>query len=119
MRKFWEPSHELMIPETPQNFGPGGQFNQVTSLPETPITANVIAPTALITKVADAGGLIKTITPPYPGFAGLLFLIAGTTPFTWDATGNIFALGTSTAAGRAMGFLFNPMTQKWHALQAA
>jgi len=106
------------MPENPNQFIVGGQFNQI-AMPEVAVVGGVFAPTTFISKVADAGGAIVTITPPYTGFAGLIFLIAGTTPFTWTAAGNIFALGTSTAAGRAMGFLFNPLTQKWHALQAA
>lgn len=119
MRRLAEIMGLLLMPENPNAFGVGGQMNSVVSAPELPITANVITPTGLISKVADAGGLIKTITVPYAGFGGIIFLLAGTTPFTWDATGNIFAVGTSTAAGRMMPFVFNPLTQKWHALLAS
>jgi len=102
------------MPETPNLFQVGGQNNPVSGPIDLVITANVITPTALVNRVAAAGGLIKTITVPWPGFAGFIVLIAGTTPYTWDATANIAVAGTSTATGRAMLFVYDPIPAKWY-----
>jgi len=75
------------------------------------ITANVIAPTALIHQVG--AGLIKTITVPAtmasPGF---LFILP-TAAFTYDATGNILvpAGGGTAVVNKLMVFVWD--STKW------
>jgi hypothetical protein len=61
---------------------------------------------------------IVTITPPWAGFAGVVWLIA-IGIFTWTAAGNIAVLGTSTAAGKAIGFVYVPAIGKWYPTSVA
>ena len=104
------------MPETPNAFGIGGQFNPVTGQTALAVTANAIAPVALVSHVG--AGLIKTITVPWTGFGGIIVLVADAV-FTWDATANIAVAGTSTAIGRAIAFAYDPVTAKWYPFYVA
>lgn len=74
-------------------------------------SANVIAPTYGVHHVTGTG-LLKTITPPFPGFQGPIVLIPDSGIWTWDATGNIGVAGTVTAAnGVPVSFFFDGL--KW------
>lgn len=97
--------------ETPNNFGVGGANNPVSSPSALVVTANVIAPTGLVSHVG--AGLVKTITLPWVGFGGTIYLVADAV-YTWDATGNIALGGTSTAIGRAIPFVYDQVAAKWY-----
>lgn len=56
---------------------------------------------------------IVNITPPDPGFQGEICLIADAI-WTWTAAGNIGIAGTTTAAGKAVYFTYDPATLKWY-----
>lgn len=76
-------------------------------------SAATIAPTHMVHRITGAAA-IATITPPDPGFCGLVILIS-VGAFTWTAAGNI-QLASSAAAvpGRMYTFFYNPVTQKWY-----
>jgi len=76
-----------------------------------------VAPTSLIHNVTGAAAVVN-ITVPWPAFAGVVYFIAQGI-FTWTAAGNIAVAGTSTAVGRAVGFLYNPVIGKWYPLTVA
>jgi hypothetical protein len=69
------------------------------------VAANAITPTNCIHNINNAGGLIKTINVP-AGFTGVLWLIAGTVPYTTDATGNI-SRAITPAAGQATAYVYD------------
>ena len=89
------------MPEYPAFFGVGGLQNSVFG-PDL-ASAGTIAPTGLVTNVTGAAAIV-TITPPWPGFGGPIFLVAQGI-FTWTAAGNIAVAGLSTSVGRAVGFV--------------
>jgi hypothetical protein len=74
-------------------------------------SAGTISPTANVHHVSGAAA-IATINLPWPNFQGELILISDGI-FTWNATGNIQTAGTSTATGKAMGFIYEPVAAKW------
>lgn len=76
-------------------------------------SAATIAPTHLCHRITGAAAIVN-ITPPDPGFSGLIYLIS-VGAFTWTNAGNI-QLASSAAAvpGRMYAFFYNPGTQKWY-----
>jgi hypothetical protein len=103
------------MPETPERFEVGGLQNSVLGADLT--SGATIAPTSLVHNVTGTAAIV-TITPPWPGFAGVVYLVAQGI-FTWTAGGNIALAGTSTAVGHAMGFLYVPTVGKWYPLAVA
>ena len=99
-----------MPQESPERFEVGGISNgcQGADL----ASAATIAPTHLIHNVTGVAAIVN-ITPPWPGFAGVVWFIA-TSIWTWTAAGNIAVAGTVTAAGRAVGFTYVPAIGKWY-----
>lgn len=98
------------MPEYPERFEVGGQQNSVLGVDLA--SGATIAPTSLIHNVTGAAAIVN-ITPPWPAFAGIVWFIAGGI-FTWTAGGNIAVAGTSTAVGRAVGFMYLPGIGKWY-----
>ena len=97
---------------------PGGI--NMTMVGPTLASAATIAPTALITHVTGVAA-IATITPPYPEFTGVIFLIADGA-WSWTAAGNITVASTTVAtAGKAYPFLYDKhlATPKWHPVVVA
>jgi hypothetical protein len=103
------------MPEFPERFEIGGLQNSVMGADLA--SGATIAPSALIHNVTGAAAVVN-ITPPWPAFAGVVYLIAAGI-FTWTAAGNIAVAGTSTAVGRAVGFVYNPVIGKWYPLTVA
>lgn len=78
-------------------------------------SAGTIAPTAPVHHVTGTAA-ISFITPPDPGFQGEICLIADAV-WTWLAAGganSIGIAGTTTAAGKAVYFTFDPSTKLWY-----
>lgn len=73
--------------------------------------AGVFTPTYLITVVSGALA-ITGITVPYPDFQGYIILLP-TGAFTWTTATNIAVAGTAVV-GRALFFVYNPITAKWY-----
>lgn len=76
-------------------------------------SAGTIAPTYLAHHVSGVAA-IATITPPYPDFEGMLWLIADGA-WSWTAGGNIAVASTTVAtAGKAYGFFYDKNQLKWY-----
>jgi hypothetical protein len=103
------------MPEYPERFAVGGLSNSIMG--GDLASGATIAPTALIHNVTGAAAVVN-ITPPWPAFGGLVIFVAQGI-FTWTAAGNIAVAGTSTAVGRCVGFVYNPVTAKWYPLTVA
>lgn len=92
--------------------GPGGQFTKLIGAAfntTTPTITNYIH--HVITTAA-----ITTITPPYEGFAGPVWLIADSI-ISWTTSGNIAGVAATTlVANSAYGFVYEKLTGKWHAI---
>lgn len=96
----------------------GGAFTYVRGLlygegAALTVAGNAVAPTHEIHKVADTGGLIKNITLPLNFTDGTIIFIAGSTPFTMDATGNLFSALTPSV-GDVVGCVYSPSDSKWY-----
>lgn len=98
------------MPENSERFEVGGLQNSVVG--SDLASGATIAPTSLVHNVTGAAAIVN-ITPPWPGFGGIVWLVAQGI-FTWTAAGNIGVAGTSTAVGRAVGFLYVPSAGKWY-----
>ena len=73
--------------------------------------AGVITPLFEITVVSGTNA-ITGITVPFASFQGrITFLPTGT--FTWTTATNIALAGTAVV-GRALDFVYNPVTAKWY-----
>jgi hypothetical protein len=103
------------MPEYPERFETGGLQNNVMGADLA--SGATVAPTSLMHNVTGAAAIVN-MTPPWPAFAGVVYLVAQGI-FTWTAGGNIAVAGTSTAVGRAVGFLYNPVLGKWFPLAVA
>lgn len=75
------------------------------------ITSNAIAPTNSIHHVG--AGLVKNLALPVGFTAGTVYLIADATPFTMDATGNLFGALTPSA-GDVVTCAYSTSDTKWH-----
>lgn len=75
-------------------------------------SAATIAPTHGIHHVSGVVAIVN-ITPPSADFVGTVVLISDAI-WTWTAAGNIAIAGTTTAAGKAFRFTYDPGTQKWY-----
>jgi hypothetical protein len=75
-------------------------------------SAATIAPTHGIHHVTGVVAIVN-ITLPAPDFVGTIVLIADAI-WTWTNAGNIAVAGTTTAAGRAFRFTYDPATAKWY-----
>jgi hypothetical protein len=76
-------------------------------------SAATLVPTHAIHRVTGTTEIVN-ITPPDPGLACMLVLIAQSGIWTWSVAGNILLAGTVTAAdGKFIMFIWNPQTQKW------
>jgi len=64
-----------------------------------------------VTVVSGTQAMVN-ITVPYPSFQGRITLLP-TAIFTWTAAGNI-ALAGSAVVGKALDFIYNPVTGKWY-----
>lgn len=64
-----------------------------------------------ITVVGTVAAIVN-ITVPYPTFQGRITLLP-TSAFTWTAAGNIALAGTAVV-GKALDFIYNPITAKWY-----
>lgn len=102
------PEAFAQVSEPRTDIGPGIVGPDIAS-------AATIAPTHKIHVVTGAVAIVN-ITVPYPGFAGIIYLIAGTgSAFTWTAAGNIaIASAAAPSAGKWVGMLYNPVTNKWY-----
>ena len=103
------------MPEFPERFETGGLHNQ--SVGPDIASAATIAPTHQVHNVTGTAAIV-TITPPWDGFCGTIWLIAAGI-WTWTAAGNIGVLGTTTAAGKAVGFVYHPRLGKWYPTSVA
>lgn len=77
------------------------------------ISGNAVLATSPIHHVNDAGGLIKNISVNSTDPPTSVALIAGVTPYTTDATGNV-ARALTPAAGQAVQFFYDPVAAKWY-----
>jgi hypothetical protein len=100
--------------ETPADFAnPGGLLHDVVGAKIT--AAATIAPTTKLHHVTGTTA-ISTITPPWEGFTGPLYLVADSV-FSWNTGGNIGAANpTTVVASQAYGFLYDRKTAKWYSL---
>ena len=73
--------------------------------------AGLLVPTSPITVVSGVNA-ITGITIPYDGFSGRITLLP-TGTFTWTTATNIALAGTAVV-GRALDFVYNPVTAKWY-----
>lgn len=95
-----------------QFFSPPGGINQ--DLIGSPIaSASTIAPDRLIHHVTGIAS-ISTITVPYEGFSGPIYLIADGY-WGWDTSGNIATAG-APVLGQAVIFVYVPEKSKWYTL---
>ena len=100
--------------EEPDDFrSPGGFLSDVVGAKIT--AAATIAPTKKIHHVTGTTA-ITTITPPWTGFAGQLYLIADSV-FSWTGGGNIAAVNTTTiVAAQAYGFIYDYKAGLWYSI---
>jgi len=91
---------------------PGGM--QVAQIGNPLTSDTIIYPTHRMHHVTGAN-LIKSISTRYlsDDFVGPIILLADAN-WTWDATGNIAALGDAVVVGRAYPFWFDRQTAKWY-----
>jgi hypothetical protein len=85
--------------------------NNSQPMPVTITPAATIAPTTFLTVMGAGNTAIATITPPVTGSHMLAIVPATTTGFT--SSGNISG-GTTTVAGRAYLFVYNPLTATYY-----
>lgn len=76
------------------------------------VSSNTITPVTSSHLVG--AGLIKTITVPAGFTGGPIYLMAGATPFTCDASGNIAKAVTGLTAGQVVIFYYSLSDGKWH-----
>ena len=89
---------------------PGGQFQNVVGAN---LDSVVVAPTKMIHHMVSTAS-ITTITIPWEGFSGPVYLIADSV-FSWTTSGNIAAApGTTLVASKAFGFIYDRVTGKWY-----
>ena len=100
--------------ETPFDFSsPGGLLHDLVGPVIT--AAATVAPTKLIQHVTGTTA-ITTITPPWEGFAGPLYLVADSV-FSWTGGGNIGAINPTTiVASHAYGFIYDEKANKWYSI---
>jgi hypothetical protein len=84
--------------------------SQLQPMPVTITAAATIAPTTFIT-VLDGNTAVATITPPIAGAHMLCVIPDTTTGFT---TGGNVSGGTTTVAGCAYLFVYNPITATYY-----
>lgn len=93
---------------------PGGQFQNLVG---GVLGDSVITVTKMIHHI-NSTQAIYTITTPYEGFAGPVFLVADSA-FTWGGTGNIATTSMAAAsmiANHAYGFIYDRVQGKWYPL---
>jgi hypothetical protein len=82
-----------------------------------PLTGATIAPSGGFVHHFTGTTALSTITPPAGLISGgkitLIFDGSGS-GLTWDASDNIAVAGTSTTAGSAVDFFYDPSSGKWH-----
>lgn len=100
--------------EKPFDFRPpGGQFSNLVGAPISTPATGLIAPDKMIHHIVSTA-MITTITPPWEGFSGPLYLIADSV-FNWTTANNIGAPpGTTLLAGRHYAFLYDRVAGKWY-----
>lgn len=102
-----------MIDKTPFFTPPGGNFQDLIGSPIA--SASTIAPDRLVHHVTGIAS-ISTITVPYEGFSGPIYLIADGY-WGWDTSGNIATAG-APILGQAIPFVYVPEKSKWYTLLA-
>jgi hypothetical protein len=96
--------------ENPYGFmPPGGQFNDLVG---SPLSGATIAPDKMIHHINNTTA-ISTITAPYEGFSGPLFLVADS-QFTVTSSGNVALAVTTTVANKVYVFVYDRKTAKWY-----
>lgn len=99
------------MPENIERWQVGGQLNAGVG-PDI-ASAATIAPTYRIHRVTGAAAVV-TITVPWQGFSGELWLIS-VGAFTWTAAGNISLVSAAAAVpGRSYQFIYNNITALWY-----
>jgi hypothetical protein len=78
------------------------------------ISSNAITLTNNVHHINNAGGLIKTINVPTGFVGGTIYLIAGTTPFTTDTSGNISRSVSTLATGQMLALTWTSSSSKWN-----
>lgn len=91
----------------------GSQLNSIVG--PAIASAATVAPTSRIHHVTGVAAIVN-ITPPYPDFQGSITFIADAI-WTWTAAGNIGVLGTVTAAGNHITFVYDG--SKWYPSRVA
>jgi hypothetical protein len=96
-----------------QKFTPSGGLQNSNVNPQTvaSVAGVMVAPLAFMTVVSGTEA-ITGITVPWTGFSGqICYLPTGT--FTWTTATNIAVAGTAVV-GKALYFIYNPVTAKWY-----
>lgn len=95
--------------ESPERFTRGGPNNRVVG--DVIASAATIAPEYLITPISGTVAVV-TITLPYDGFAGVIYL-RPTGIFTWTTAGNIGLAGTAVV-GKMLAMTYDSVAGKWY-----
>jgi len=98
-----------MSSPTPERWTQGDEHNQVVGAALA--SADTIAPTHSYHRITGTTG-IETITPPWVGFSGPLYLVFADA-VTFGVTGNVAFAFTSAADEMAVLF-YNAQTGKWN-----
>lgn len=102
-------------PEYPERFDVGGLANGcVGALLDSTIAGDRVVATHKIHPITGTGE-ITMMTPPWPTFAGIVYLIpdGASTVATGGAT-NGFAKAVTHVISQAIGYIYNPVTDLWY-----
>ncbi len=102
----------------PERFGLGDdQQGVVGALLDTADATNIWQITHKIHHVTGTGDIL-TLTPPWPTFAGQIYLIGDGT-WTLTASGGNCAVDVTGKANIAVGLVYNPAKAKWYPIADA
>lgn len=112
-RRPWDMSIDgkLYTQEYPERFGVGGVNNACVGATIVSETSATITITHRIHKITGTGAIV-TITPPWPTFAGDIFLIP-TGVCTFSSTGNV-RLALTSVAKETLHLVYNPVEGYWY-----
>lgn len=104
-----------MATEYPERFRTGGQNNSVVgALLDSAIAGDRVVITNLIHHITGTGE-ITMMTPPWAGFGGVVYLVPdGACTGALGGSTNGFAKVWTAVALRAIGFVYNPVTDLWY-----
>lgn len=91
---------------------PVGTFLNARTNPATVASAAGVLTLEYEVTVLSGTAAITGITVPFAGFQGRVTLLP-TGAFTWTTATNIAVAGTAVV-GRAIDFIYNPVTAKWY-----